>query len=301
MLNDIIEQLFHCPACGGDIRASDPTVFECADCGSAYPFRDGIIDFGACEQTVVNDWSGGSREEAADWVRKMQEEGFLTGEDLAAVGRDIDRPVLVEKWTEAVTAIREEYRGLGPGTAVDLASGMASLLSPGIGGGFDLSGLTGTTIILTDLSGTVMRRVRDRVEPESGDAAIIYSVCDAGDLPLRDGCVDLVSSVSVLANADNGMDILRQVGRVLKEEGRFLIYDTFFSGGSRSQRLKVRMNGDLSLTAPEGIGPAFHEAGLEITGATTLYSGKARMAGDLLPLAGEEQHCMLLRGRPAER
>lgn len=298
-MDRLIQSLFHCPRCRGELLSDGQGSFACRGCGSAYALRNGVLDFGAREQAVANNWSGESREEAAQWVRQMLDAGFLTEDDLEWMRRDVDRPELLKSWEKAVEAIRDVYRSPRTETIVDLASGLGSVFSRKLGGGLDLGSLGRKTIVLADLSRTALEGLRERLEPDRGETSLIYAACDVATLPLKDGAADAVSGVALLANAERGEAILGQIARALRSDGRFALYDTFFEEGSRSQRIKVRMNGDLELTTLERMEAAAGKAGLAVAEKTELYRGRGRMAGDLLPLSGEEQRCVLLKGGPA--
>lgn len=283
-----ITELFVCPECGTNLK-NKVDYFICENCEKKIHFQDSILDFGVDEQKYSNNWSNTtSEEEAMKWINGLIEQGYLNENDIKVMQKNINHEDILNHWDRAVDLIRKEYYHLDNKIIVDLASGMASVLNGKLGEEIDFKKLEGKTIILTDLSKTVLEKVQKRLNEKIDNFNLIYAVCDVSNIPMKENSVDFISSVGVFSNSEEAFKILDNCKRILKNNSKLNIFEFLFEDESRTQKLKVHNGGDIEFTTPERFEKVLDNFDFNNFSFSKMYEGKARLRGDMFPLKDEK-------------
>jgi arsenite methyltransferase len=114
-----------------------------------------------------------------------------------------------------------------------------SVLEIGCGTGIVSRRLAGTpgfrgTITATDVSPQLIK-LAGRYAGEEGVAPrIVFEVSSAADLKAENGTYDLVIAHTLFSHAPSPVEILKECGRVLRSDGRLLIFDRDFASSALS-------------------------------------------------------------------
>ncbi|HMA69758.1 MAG TPA: methyltransferase domain-containing protein [Candidatus Mcinerneyibacterium sp.] len=288
MNKDIITELFTCTECGSNLK-NEEDYFLCENCDKKIPFQDSILDFGVDEQKYSNNWSNTtSEEEAMKWINSLIEQGYLNEDDIKVMQKSINHEDILKNWDRAVDLIRKEYYNSDNEIIVDLASGMASVLNEKLGEKIDFKKLEGKTIILTDLSKTVLKKVRKRLKNKIDNLNLIYAVCDVSNIPMKENSVDFISSAGVFSNSEEGLKILDNCKRILNNNSKLNIFEFLSEDESRTQKLKIHNGGDIEFTTPERFEKVLDNSNFNNISVSKMYEGKARLRGDMFPLKDEK-------------
>jgi hypothetical protein len=136
----------------------------------------------------------------------LEERGDLTGaaEAFASADERLYSPE-VRAAREAVFAHAVALAARGAGLLVDVATGRGTLLERLLA--------TGRTLVATDVSPTILRRVEARL----GSDGISYVAADAHALPFADGEVPTLTTYVGLGNVADTEPLLRELRRVGRE------------------------------------------------------------------------------------
>ncbi len=172
----------------------------------------------------------------------------------------------------AIEAVVERLRS-GEGPVFDVASGPGTLVREILTG-------TDRTVIATDVSAWVLRRLRDQLAALGLPAGrLALAVCDARHLPLRDGSVSDLTTFEGLGNiaADAAreagglprsaaLDLLREWRRVAH---RMTSVQSLFSPTSLVHRAVLGHHGVAALTFPGPLHALLREAGWRVVDEQT--------------------------------
>ena len=154
------------------------------------------------------------------------------------------RDAMLDRVVELVRA------GDGDGTVVDVATGRGTLLER-------LLAATERPLVATDISATVLERVRRRLD----DERVEYIVADARALPFSDGAIPTFASHVGLANVPNAAPLLRE----LRRAGRELVAThVFYPEPDEENRHAARELGLEELLFRESAFHAFAAAGWKL-------------------------------------
>lgn len=159
---------------------------------------------------------------------------------------------------------------IGPGeTVVDIGAGAGADC-------FLAAARTGPTgrVVGVDPS-PAMRAQAGRYRDEAGLTWVSFVEGDASALPLPDGCADLVISNCVLSLVADAAVAWREIARVLKPTGRFVVSDIIGGARDAGPEAKARCETGLSWHEYRAIllGCGFHAVRILRAGAATFRDG----------------------------
>jgi ubiquinone/menaquinone biosynthesis C-methylase UbiE len=133
-----------------------------------------------------------------------------------------------------------EEAGLGEMRRELLASATGRALEIGAGTGFNLAHYPDavTELTLTEPDPHMARRLREKLERGEGRGALVEAPAEA--LPFEDDSFDTVVGTLVLCTAPDPAAAVREVRRVLKPGGRFLVLEHVRSRDPRLARWQDR-------------------------------------------------------------
>ncbi len=149
----------------------------------------------------------------------------------AARGRHVAGGVLMADAAGYETASGALLGGFYDGIAADVARGAsagARVLEIGCGPGHLSSRLArdhGLVVVGVDLDAAMLEKARAHAARLEGASPPTFIVGDAAALPFAAGSFDLVISTLSLHHWDDPSAALREIARVLRPEGRALIWD----------------------------------------------------------------------------
>ena len=281
---ELLNSLLCCPQCRADLKLFDNSSLKCTGCEAIYSYDENIIDFQVTEQKFENNWSQDTpQEETEQWVNDLLAGKFITQEDLANIPRDINSDAFSMAFALARNKIQSAYYQAENRIILDLATGPASLFQ----GELDSSRLAGKIFILADLSKTIFKQVQDRLKTISKEVNFLLLICDIASLPVKNDSVDLATGNAAFPNSDNGCQILAEVQRVLKKGSSLLCIDSLYAPDSRTLRLLDKI-GKGTINSSKRVDQSLSSAGFRQIEIKEVFSGKLHLAGDLVPLTGEE-------------
>lgn len=141
-----------------------------------------------------------------EWARDMIREGWIA-----------------RNWREANA--KEEAYELDAGRRIAEAGGLILEIGAGPGGGFVpyiLRADPDASVILSDMSPTVVREWKKFLDKEADSPNLNYAAFDFCRIPFRDECMDVVSDRAGIGNAVTAAGGLGDKGAALKEAYRVL-------------------------------------------------------------------------------
>ena len=211
MFQEILPILF-CPCCHGKLHLQNERreceeiisgEFVCS-CGKQYYIRDGIADFGSHEQENINTWSEYYQQDSYEKLDQKMESN-----------KSKNQQCIEQKFLQAIT---DQTLKLKTGTLLDIASGRGILLKK-------LIKTTGSEvhIIATDLSFQVLRYDRIKLKMQEPERHINFIACDATQLPVQSGVIDMVSTFVGFVNMGNLAESgIKDAARVLKPNAKLI-------------------------------------------------------------------------------
>lgn len=256
-----------CPQCSGDLAAEPKGAAErlrCVKCPARFAVHDGIPSFVAAEQS----------EQAAEIAQRDEEVMAYEGMFLA--------------W--------EDYLELGPITRDLKPRGGDWVLEVGAGSGRAVREYVRRVggVVAIDFSIESLRYIRRSLSllPDA-QAKLILVHADACSLPVRSGAFDRALSLGMLQHlpsADHRARAIREMGRALKPNGRFVMQARHWSR-THELRSRHRDSAFVRKISSALIGNASGSAGLDRTsvyadGTVALYNTSAEELRDLTEQAG---------------
>ena len=278
-----ILSVLRCPHCGGEfeLTAAGKEGEEILEgkiaCGKGHVFyiRQGILDFQSQEQENLNSWSEYIGEEGYDDLGQKIEARKTEKQ------KKIDRDFL--------DAIVGEAAKLKSGFLLDVASGRGILL-----GELVKTVSADVNLISTDLSFRVLTFDRAALKRTAPQVKVNYIACDATNLPVRDGSVDMVCTYAGFTNMMDLMEKgIREAARVLKDDAPLInssVYmDENAEGAKRAAKFLAENHmegGEKTYIRNELL--AIHKAYFSTVREKIIYEGIAEsVEGDLIPCPGE--------------
>jgi SAM-dependent methyltransferase len=166
----------------------------------------------------------------------------------------IERPTLGQRWFAAVydrLLAKGERRGMAARRTAVLAEARGRTLEIGAGTGLNLEHYPAAVdeLVLTEPDPAMLPRLHRRVTELARDGHEIAARTDivaapAGALPFPDGAFDTVVSTLVLCTAPEPAEVLAELRRVLRPDGRLLLIEHVLAPDSpRLARWQRRLNG----------------------------------------------------------
>lgn len=141
-----------------------------------------------------------------EWARDMIREGWIA-----------------RNWREANA--KEEAPEMDAGRRIAEAGGLILEIGAGPGGGFVpyiLRANPDASVIISDMSPTVVQEWKKFLDKEVDSPNLSYAAFDFCRIPLRDGCIDVVSDHAGIGNAVTAAGVPGDKGAALKEAYRVL-------------------------------------------------------------------------------
>jgi SAM-dependent methyltransferase len=200
----VLTSLLACPACHGDLVASDAAL-SCAACGVRYPVRDGIPILlpPGFDAAHVHD----ELDHAHGHAHKQQQAGFY--DRGVAEEFEITRP---HNAPEAYRWLLAEKFRRGVAHLPPLAGRTVADVCCGSGMDAELLARAGARVIAIDISEGCVLRARERAHRLGID--YLAAVGDVERLPLRDRGVDIAYVHDGLHHLDRPLAGLREMARV---------------------------------------------------------------------------------------
>ena len=278
-----ILSVLRCPHCGGEfeLTAAGKEGEEILEgkiaCGKGHVFyiRQGILDFQSQEQENLNSWS-----------EYIGEEGY----------DDLGQKIEARK-TEKQKKIDRDFLEAIVGEAVKLKSGF--LLDVASGRGILLGELVKTVsadvnLISTDLSFRVLTFDRAALKRTVPQVKVNYIACDATNLPVRDGSVDMVCTYAGFTNMMDLMENgIREAARVLKDGAPLINSPVYMEKNAEGARKAARYFAENQMEGAENIFLreellTVHRKYFSSVREEIIYEGIAEgVECDLIPCAGE--------------
>lgn len=279
-----ILDVLQCPKCKGKLELEGVTeqngeeiiqgTLKCR-CNHAYRIYKGVIDFNSVEQDNANSWS--------EYYKDM---------DYDALDKEIESRKSEEYKKNQETflqGILDEVCTLKEGFVLDVASGRGMLL------GRLIARINQEVhIISTDLSFEVLMYDRIKFADINPSVKVTYIACDATNLPIRDKCIDVVTTFVGFANmfglVEKGVS---DASRIIKEGGRLvnsIVYikrDNPHFGEVENVLAEHGYGGMLDYYTRE-VELELHSRFFERIEEKMIYEGIAEaVEGDILPIPGE--------------
>ena len=270
-----------CPVC----HASVNDKLCCRVCGTGYACRLGVFDMlsGAVSGDQVSLWGIEESvfEEEAELRRHNEKQQAMIDDYHAHINQESkDAEAALEKVTEeAVKQIR--------GVVCDLATGNGGMLS------LLLEHSKAERIVCTDIDPLVLARTRRRLHTDDGK--VFYVASDGRQMSLADESFDYVTSLAGLGNVPETERACRELYRILKPGGMFLMKSSYLEFGSRSHAIAKELKLDKGLMEEE-LAACLKDAGF--SEVESIVAGEAVWAEnpyDLLPVAGDRQRYCLIK------
>lgn len=270
-----------CPACGVGLNAD----LCCPACGATYAGRYGVL--GLLNRAVSGDqvslWGiDAGVFEDPEQLRAHNEEQRAMIEDYHAhinqESKDAEAKLNVCT-EEAVKNVR--------GVVCDLATGNGGML------GYLLEHSQAEQIVCTDIDPLVLARTRVRLNTD--DTRVFYVASDGRQMSLADERFDFVTSLAGLGNVPETERACRELYRILKPRGVFLMKSSYLEQGSRSHEIAKELKLDKGLIEEELV-KCLYDAGFSEVESTVADTAVwAENPYDLLPVAGDRQKYCLIK------
>jgi ubiquinone/menaquinone biosynthesis C-methylase UbiE/uncharacterized protein YbaR (Trm112 family) len=204
-----------CPACRrGALVVGAATPVRCAQCGSAFPVEDGVVDLLPAD---ARGWS------LAKWTMEAEPIARVYDSRLWRRSRLLTIALGISFEREEATLL--EAARLAPGdTVLDVACG------PGIYARAFARRVPLGRVFALDLSRPMLRVAARRMR-EEGFANVVLVRGTALDLPLPSATCDVVHCGGALHLFPDVPRVLSEVARVLKPSGRFTVATTLRGDG----------------------------------------------------------------------
>ncbi len=283
MYKKVLEVL-QCPKCRSRLTLDSVTeqngeeivqgTLKCS-CNHTYRIYKGVIDFNSVEQNNANSWS--------EYYKDM---------DYETLDKEIEARKSEEYKKNQETFLRgilDEVCTLKEGFVLDVASGRGMLLSRLIA-----RINQEVHVIATDLSFEVLMYDRIKLANINPNVKVTYIACDATNLPIQDGSIDVVTTFVGFANM---FDLIEQgikdSARITKKGGRLVDSILYIK---RDNPHFDEVDQVLSEHGYEGVINYYtsevemelHNKYFSRTKEKMIYEGIAEeIEGDLLPIPGE--------------
>jgi SAM-dependent methyltransferase len=176
-----------------------------------------------------------------------ERQGYAAARDAYALADERLYSAEVREARYAMLARVAELVADGDGAVVDVATGRGTLLER-------LQAATRRPLVATDVSPTVLGRVRDRF----GARRIDYVAADARSLPFEDGSIPTLASHLGLANVPDAGALLRELRRVGCE---LVATHVFFAEDDEPNLAAARAHGLTALATRRSALAELHAAG----------------------------------------
>lgn len=205
-------ELIQCPACKELIK-SDLT---CSGCGRKYSSREDMLIL-IDRETSELEWK---------WDRRILSKKYRN-ETLSGYEKLISEEIREARnlWWRAASPFLEKVKG----RTVDVATGMGQLLNRITDG-------RPAEIIATDIDPNILLSTKREMD-ERNVKGVSYVATDARHLSFRDSIADYVTSFSGINNITDTKAVLKEIFRIMKPGGTFLMMEAFVDDNTNSADL----------------------------------------------------------------
>lgn len=203
-----IIHIFRCPKCGKGLeyfKIDEEEYLTCSD--HKYSVIEGVTDFGTFEHHG-NNWS--------NWIRSYDDyKGKVFSMMNNLKGEMVE---LYSKYGKTIEKQIEDIIKQKPSIILDVGTGTASSILELIKH-IDWD----CTIILSDISHRILKYDKRYIEEQgqNPNVNLVYIACDARNLPIKDNCLDLVTSFGGFENIMGDMlKAIKEAYRVISVGGK---------------------------------------------------------------------------------
>ena len=223
------------------------------ECGAALPDIDLLLELSHIYGATINELLEGQNVIGKISTEEYQNDGIAMFDSCAELHKDWARDMAEEKriarnWQEA--KLPEKRNDQEIGRRIAESGGLILELGAGPGGGFVpyiLQADPDASIIISDMSPTVVREWKKFLDAELDSPNLSYAAFDFTHIPFQDNCVDVISDRGGIANAitteyeagDKGA-ALKEACRVLKPGGLLVTTSGFIT---RETVVRLPVNG----------------------------------------------------------
>lgn len=279
MLN--IRDVLVCPVC----RVGLDGDLKCSKCGAVYVGKLGVYDLISAQisgdQTSLWGIDEGVFADATQLSSHTEEQQAMIEDYHAHINQE-------SKEADAkLNACTEEAVKNVHGVVCDLATGNGGMLA------YLLKHSQAETIVCTDIDPLVLARTRVRLKTD--DERVFYVGSDGRQMSLADDSFDFVTSLAGLGNVPETERACRELYRILKPGGTFLMKSSYLEQGSRSHEIAKELKLDKGLIEEELVA-CLYEAGFSKVESIVVDTAVwAENPYDLLPVAGDRQKYCLIK------
>lgn len=276
-----VKNIIMCPKCKTDL--SDD--LNCEKCGAKYTHRHGVYNLISIDLSGEEEYL--YRDEIPDDInlifpKKFELEWEKITEDYYSHYND-ETLAAQKKQDEYIAELLRTMSG----TVCDLATGGGTMLQKILDFGSDDLSIVCTDINVMELTSTRIRRNGSRQN-------INYIAADGRYLPIKDGSIDFITSLSGFGNIPEGDRVAEEIFRILKPGGKLLIQGTYIDKNSKSYELACSVGIDRG-TVEEYLLHDLKKAGFENVKSTIVAEAIwAENPYDLIPAAGDSQRFYII-------
>lgn len=269
-----------CPVCGVKLDEN----LRCISCGAEYVNRLAVFDLISTEVSgdQVSLW--GIDENVFADEAQLNTHNEKQQEMIADYHAHINQE---SKDAEAMlNACTQEAVKEVSGVVCDLATGNGGMLA------YLLEHSRAERIVCTDIDPLVLARTRVRLNTD--DTKVYYVGSDGRQMSLADNSFDFVTSLAGLGNVPETDRVCRELYRILKPGGVFLMKSSYLEQGSRSHEIAKELKLDKGLIEEELTACLYSAGFVKVESTVAGTAVWAENPYDLLPVAGDRQRYCLI-------
>lgn len=209
---EMILEIIRCPICGGTLDDK----LACANCKKKFSSRDDVF-------VLIDNKLSGVKPK---WSKRIQSKKYRE-ETLSGYEKLISREIKAAReiwWKKAEPLIKKVS-----GCTVDIATGIGQLLERLIPGKSE-------QIIATDIDPNILISTKREMDERFGNK-VFYLATDAKHIALKDEIANYVTSFAGINNITDTSQVLKEIYRIMKTGGTFLMMEAFVDENTDSADL----------------------------------------------------------------